>query len=150
MKQQERLSTLLSLCEGNEDAVSLIQEMWNLVEVWDDAVDGDHREPEHVVNRAFLWAICGRDENPFLLEHPELKLAMKQMVSVWMAANFLEKSKAHESLVTSYTLRCSPYLFFVSVVIAAAGVAAGAEAALLLFGDSSEDSFKAYVAEHQE
>lgn len=143
-------SQLLVLCKGNESACELIEAMWDLVEVWDDAVDGDHKEDEKVINRSFLWAICGQHENAFLLSHPELRLAIKQMTAVWLAANALERSGDPEKIRTAYTLRCSPYLFFVSVVIAAAGVEHGAIAANLLFGADTGDSFEAYMAEHQE
>jgi hypothetical protein len=140
---------LASLCK-NKYAADLIAEFWRMAEVWDDTVDKDGKESESAVNRAFLWAICGRDENPFLLEHPELRLAIKQTVAMWLAANALERSGEPDKIRTAYTLRCSPYLLFVSIVIAAAGVEAGAKAALFFYGGPDNDSFDAYMAEHME
>jgi hypothetical protein len=148
--RESAIEFLVKLCGDNQNAASLIVELWNLVEVWDDALDKDHREPDAVINRAFLWAIAGRDENPFLMAHPELRLALKQMVAVGLAAHAMEKTKDPKQLLLSYTLRCSPYFFFISVVVAAAGVRAGAEAALYLFGTPDDDTFEAYMAEHKE
>ena len=148
--QQRILAQLAPLCKGRADAIHLIEDMLNLVEVWDDAVDKDHRESEEDINRAFLWALCGRDENEFLTSNPGLRLAMKQMVAVWIAANVMERSGDIEKIRTAYTLRCSPYLFIVSVVAAASGVREAAQAAAILFGEEHGDSYVDYVADHME
>lgn len=148
--QSSILDQLKPLCGRRLDALELVEEMLNLVEVWDDAVDKDHQEPEDDINRAFLWALCGKDENQFLAEHPELRLAMKQMVAVWVAANVMERSGNLEQIRSAYTLRCSPYLFIVSVIAAAQGVQHAAKAAVILFGQEHGDSYVDYVAEHME
>lgn len=139
---------LLRLCGGDEDAMGLINGIWQAVEIWDDCIDRDHMEPEATVNQAFIWMLCEKDQNPFLKRHPHLVHALRQMAVVWMAANRLERSGVPYKVNVAHTLRCSPYLFFVAVVTAAAGTQPGVDAAELLFGSEFNDTLAGYMAEH--
>lgn len=139
---------LFRLCGANDDAMALIEGVWGFCEVWDDCIDRDNMEPEPLVNQAMLWALCDKEENPFLIQHPHLREALRQMAVIWLAANQLERSGNAYKVNAAYTLRCSPYLFFVSVVTAAAGMAAGVEAAELLFGNEFNDTLQGYLIEH--
>lgn len=137
----------MALC-GNDEARQFLADVWNLCEVWDDAVDRESNESEQDINRAFTWALFA-DENQFLNRHPSLRLVLKQMVAMWMAANALQARGDRASLATAYTLRCSPYLVCVAAVIATTGsLADGARAALHLYGTDSADTLDAFIAEH--
>lgn len=139
---------LLDLCDGNVDAVSLIVESRNLCEVWDDAIDGESKESPENINRAFQWALFGFEDNPFYQSHPELRSALQVAIANWLTANALEKSGDPEKLFTAYTLRCSPYDFFVSVVLAAAGPVNALKAALAFRTEASPDRLDNYLEEH--
>lgn len=141
--------TLLRLCGGNADAVSLIEGTWSLVEVWDDAIDGEKNEPDEAIHAAFLWALFGLHDNRFYRAHEvRLRHAFLVMVANWQAANELERSRDREQLVTAYTLRCSPYDFFVAVVLAASGIQAAREAAIYFRGRDTPDRLDDYLREH--
>ena len=123
---------VLALCDDNEDARNLIRDTWAFVEVYDDAIDGQKNETDATIHRAIEWALFDLHRNAFYRAHPEL-----------------EASGGREDLMHSYVLRCSPYDFFVAVVLAAAGPDAALRAAeRLRVHTSSVDSFDAYLAEH--
>ena len=140
---------VLALCDDNEDARRLIRDTWAFVEVYDDAIDGQKNETDATIHRAFEWALFDLHRNGFYRAHPELEAALRLMVINWRCANELEASGGREDLMHSYVLRCSPYDFFVAVVLAAAGPDAALRAAeRLRVHTSSVDSFDAYLAEH--
>jgi hypothetical protein len=143
-------AALAELCK-NKDAAELIREVWNLVEVWDDAVDREHNEPEANVHRAFEFAMFGLPRNPFYMTNlATLEPALRLMVANCKCAVELERRADVLSLVHSYVLRCAPYDFFVLVVLVAAGPAAAEQAATRLRCDTTAvDPFDDYVAEHQ-
>lgn len=145
----EDAAFVLALCGDNEHARSLILEAWTFVEVYDDAIDGQKNETDATIHRAFEWALFDLHRNAFYRAHPELEAALRLMVINWRCANELEASGGREDLMHSYVLRCSPYDFFVAVVLAAAGPDAALRAAeRLRVHTSSVDSFDAYLAEH--
>lgn len=141
------LDRVFELCATNE-ARNLIRCVMNLVHVWDDAIDGEKKQSDNEINTAFGWALFASHNDAFLQRNPSLWLSLNEMVVLWMAANKLEKEGTLESLRQSYVLRCSPYNFCCSVVGFDAGMEAAVEAAALLYGDSSEDSFEDYVQDH--
>jgi hypothetical protein len=141
-------TNILRLCGGNKDAAELIRGAWHLCEVWDDAIDGDKRKPDMQIHNAFMFAIFGLHRNPVWIKHPELEAALRLTIANWIAANDLEKSRDREHLVTAYTLRCSPYDFFVAVVLAVCGHAAAIEAARYFRGADTPDRLDAYLREH--
>ncbi len=141
---------LADLCR-NDAAADLIAQVWNLVEVWDDAIDREHNEPDAGIHRAFEFAVFGLPRNPFYMANlATLEPALRVMLANWKCANELERRGDIESLMHAYVLRCSPYDFFVSVVLVAAGPIAAEQAAMRLRCDTaSVDPFDNYVAEHQ-
>jgi hypothetical protein len=136
------------MCGGNDDAVALIEDFWRLCEVWDDAIDGEKNESDVDINRAFLWALFGLNDNAFYREHPELRASLQTCIANWQAANVLERSGDREKVITAYTLRCSPYDFFVAVVLAAGGMPAAYSAALYFRSAIGPDRLEDYLAEH--
>lgn len=149
MQPESQRETLLRLCGGNEHAVALIYDAWRFAEVMDDAIDGEKREADADIYKAFTWALFDVHRNPFYAEHRAgLELALRVAVSEWMAATRMESSRDREQLVTAYTLRCSPYSFFVAVVLAASGPAAADEAAHFLRSADGPDRLDDYLREH--
>lgn len=139
---------ILRLCGNRPEGLSLIKGAWALCEVWDDAVDGDKRKSETEIADAFCWALFGLWSNPLWRESRELHSALRVAIADWRAANELEKSGDFEKVVTAYTLRCSPFSFFVAVVLAANGPAAADEAARYFRGMPSPDRLASYMHEH--
>lgn len=141
---------LLDLCDGQADAVDLILGAWRFAEVYDDLIDGEKRETDQAIHEAVQWALFGLHGNAFYLRHrASLAPALQVAIAEWRAANELERSGEVEQLVTAYTLRCSPYTFFVAVVLAAGGPAAAVRAAEFFRARPSADRLEAYLREHQ-
>ncbi len=139
---------ILDLVGGDADAAGLIHDFLNLCEVWDDAIDGEHKESAQSIHSAFEWALFGLQENMFYRNNPQLASSMRVCIANWKAANVLEKSPEPEHLHTAYTLRCAPYDFFVAVVLAASGPDAADKAALNFRGRLTGDSLDLYIQEH--
>lgn len=138
---------LYELCT-TQDARHLIKCVWNFVEVWDDAIDGEKNQSDVSINHAFNWALFEAPNDPFLRQHPALWLSMQEAIALWTTANQLEKTGRIEDLRQSFVLRCSPYNFFVSIVGLDSGPEAAIEAATLLYGGPTDD-FDRYVQEHK-
>ncbi|HEY1129129.1 MAG TPA: hypothetical protein VGF12_06980 [Roseateles sp.] len=149
MQPESQRETVLRLCGGSEDASRLIFDAWRFAEVMDDAIDGEKQEPDADIYSAFTWALFDLHRNPFYLEHRSaLELALRVAVAEWWAATRMEGSRDREQLVTAYTLRCSPYSFFVAVVLAAAGAKAADEAAHYFRSSPTPDRLDDYLREH--
>lgn len=133
-----------ALCGGNEDAVRLIDEVWHHVETWDDLVDQDKPVSPEAVNALLTWAIFELPLNPIYQAFPELQFLFRTVVSNWFAANVLER-KGLEGKARAYSLRCSPYDFFVGVVFVTSGAKAADEAALFFRSLPTGETFDEYM-----
>jgi hypothetical protein len=138
---------LIDLCDGNQEAVDLIRGIWKLCEVCDDLIYGDKRLPDADIHALFLWLLFVLPNNP-VWQRIEVQASFRLAISNWFAANQLEKSGDREKVITAYTLRCSPYDFFATRVMAAAGPQAGDRAALVFRGMDSPDRLDDYLNEH--
>lgn len=120
---------ILRLCSGNEAAVQLINGFWKRCEIWDDLVDQDKPVTPAEVNELVLWALFEIQLNPVYQANPALQLLLRVVVANWFASNVLERGD-RDGKATSFALRCSPYDFFVGVVLTVSGAAMADEAAL--------------------
>jgi hypothetical protein len=146
---ESRVDTLQRLCANNLDAVRLIEDAWRFADVFDDAIDGEKKQTDAEIYRSFLWALFELHRNAFYVAHRDaLELAFRVAIAEWMTANRLERSGDREQLITAYTLRCSPYTFFVAVVLAAGGPEAADEAAHMFRSMATEDRLDDYLREH--
>jgi hypothetical protein len=139
---------LLTLCDGNKEAVDLINGFWGFAEVYDDLIDGEKNEADAAIHASMHWALFGLSENNFYRQHRELRSAMQVCIAEWKAANALEKSGDREKVATAFTLRCSPFSFFTAVVLAAAGPAAAEQAAIIFRSIGASDRLDDYMREH--
>jgi hypothetical protein len=138
---------LLRLCSGNADAVALCLGVLDISEVYDDMIDGD-KAPESQVHYAMGFALFGLHANSVYRAHPHLQFSLLQCIALWRAANDLERTGEREALANAYVLRCSPYPFIVSVVLAVSGMNAAIEAAKLFYSDVSCETLDDYMREH--
>lgn len=145
------LDQLAALCGDDQDATALIAGVWNLCEVWDDAIDGEKNESDDDIHRAFEFALFDLHANGFYQRHrATLEPVMRLMIDNWKCANDLERMGTPGALVHAYALRCSPYDFFYTVVLLASGPHAAVRAAQLLRCQQMDvDSIPAYFAEHR-
>lgn len=138
---------VIRLCRSSA-ARELIAEVWNIAEVWDDAIDGDHTEDPQTVNAAWESALFGLVTNPFLRAHSHLADFLFVSTTNWQCANALEAHGTRDALAHAYNLRCAYFDFFVAVVHVDAGPNAAREAAMRLRFAIQADPFDAYLKEH--
>ncbi len=146
--QPEPVESVLALCNGDIDAAELIHGMWSVVDLWDDVVDRDYDVAETRAATVFQWMLFELPRNRLWRENATLHASMRVTIANWQAANVLERSGEREQVITAYTLRCSPYDFFVAVVLAVAGTDAAARAALHFRALNNTDRLEDYLAEH--
>jgi hypothetical protein len=138
---------LLELCSGDVHAVSLIEGVWEFVEMYDDLVDGD-RHPENAVHKSMDFVLFGLNANPCYRSNPVLQHSLYHAIVLWKVANSLERTRNPDALNVSYTLRCSPFNFFVSVVLCVGGMEKAIRAAELFYDPGDDDTLASYVLEH--
>lgn len=138
---------VLKLCR-TDGARELIADVWNIAEVWDDAIDGDHNEDAGTVNAAWESALFGLTASPFMRNYPHVRDFLFVAATNWQCANALEQHGSRDALAHSYNLRCAYFDFFVAVVLLDAGPDAAREAAMRLRFAIKADPFDDYLTEH--
>lgn len=133
------------LCGGNQDAVNLIYGFWNQCEIWDDLVDQDKPVSGDQVNDLILWALFDIQHNAVYQAAPALHVLLRVTIANWLTSNKLAAGNRDER-ATAYTLRCSPYDFFVGVVLIVSGPRMADEASLF-FRSLGSESLETYLAE---
>ena len=100
------------------DAVTLLADVWDVMQAWDDAYDGDPADHHD----GYLKAVVKLPENP--LYHPLLMpLLIAQCYYDWMTANEFEQNNEH--LDKAYILRAG----YFRIVITAIHLLYGSESA---------------------
>jgi hypothetical protein len=140
---------LLDYCNGDSDAVKFIEDFWAFCIVWDDMIDQDKHYDDDHINNAMMWALFGINDDPFYRKFEiVLRPAIMQCIAKWMVANRFENS--HDNLAQAYTLRCSPYDVFATVVLLATGsFQKQTDVVEYLYEFTVGDKLDDYIAEHE-
>jgi hypothetical protein len=142
-------SDLMSLCNSNKEAVSLIDDFWGFMEAWDDIIDRDKPPNDEAINKAMMWALFGLQDNPFYKSFPGvLRGAIQHAVASWLTANKFERSGKRELVEQAYFMRCSAYDVFALVVLLAAGPDKHMAAVEYFRSLAPEDTLAKYMREH--
>jgi len=126
-----------------EDAVAYLIDLWNLIQVLDDAADGDSSD-RSAVDRAIWTALAGMPMNAFYERHRAwLVPAMAQATLKWMASDAAER--AGQADARSYMWRAGYY----DVVCLVVGLVHGPSSqrswdALALYGESLAEYMKEF------
>lgn len=142
----EHEAEVLRLCSGNEAAVQLINGFWKRCEIWDDLVDQDKPVTPEQVNELVLWALFEIQLNPVYQANPALQFLLRVVVANWFASNVLERGD-RDDRAAAYTLRCSPYDFFVGVILAVSGPVMADEAAIYFRSFKGAETIDSYLGE---
>ena len=137
---------ILRLCGGNDAAVDLIYGFWRRCEIWDDLVDQDKPVSPAEVNDLMLWALFEIQLNQVYQANPSLQFLLRLTIANWFASNILSAGD-RDARATAYALRCSPYDFFVGVILAVSGPAAADEAALFFRSLRGAETIDSYLQE---
>lgn len=142
------IQELLRLCNGNQDAVRLIEGLWLLSRLYDQVIDREFHLSDSEVHSAMAFAMVGLPNNPVWKSNPALQQSLMDAIVQWRAANALEKRGDPDALIAAFSMRCSPFNVMAAVVMTVAGMDAAVEAAALLHGQTGDDSLAEYIAEH--
>ena len=141
---------LLDLCEGDEEAVDFIVQLWNFFVTWDDAVDRDKHGSDADINIAMMWGLFGLHDSAFYSRHATvLRPVIMKCIADWLVANKFEASREPLKLEHAYFLRCSPYDVFAIVVLLVAGFEQQLKAIEFFHTIAPEDSLANYLQEHR-
>jgi hypothetical protein len=98
---------------------------------------------------SLMWALFGINDDPFYRRFEMvLRPAIMQCIAKWHVANRYER--VHDNLAVAYTLRCSPYDVFATVVLLASGsFQKQTEAVDYLYSFTIGDKLVDYLDEHE-
>jgi hypothetical protein len=140
---------LIQFCNGNVEAVALIDGFWEFMEAWDDIIDRDKAPDDEAINKAVLWALFGLQDNVFYKAFPGiLRTAIQQAVVSWLTANKFERSGKRALVEQAYFMRCSAYDVFALIVLLAGGSDKHAAAVEYFRGLAPDDTLASYMREH--
>ena len=115
------VDALSELCGQNDDAVALMQSLWYVSQVWDDAVDGEG-EP-YRVSDAFETLLVRIPANPFYRRHMhQLTPMMSQTILNWHTSNTMEDKQEGEDINRAYMLRASMWQLFHYIIMLNCGM----------------------------
>lgn len=102
----------------HDDGQRLLLDIWEVIQAWDDAEDGD-------ANKSFSQAM--RKANIDIPQNPlygafATPFQMQQMYLKWQAANSFERAKLLEHLPKSYMLRAEYYQLIINMVCLLEGI----------------------------
>lgn len=110
-----------SIYKGNEDAIRLSTQLWDLAQTWDDLYDGDPISRD-AVNKAFTDALFMLPANP--LYGPDIQANLLNVYLRWQDANIIESSNASDNeLAKAWMLRAGIYDLFVLIAAKLYGLA---------------------------
>jgi hypothetical protein len=132
---------------GNEAAVSFIEDLFAAWHIWDDLIDKDKEITDESINQAFFTAFINIPRNPFYQANfNTLSPLLENAFINWFAANKLEQNK--ENLEAAYALRN----INLSIIVACANIIGGVDWAASVAIDiqtnlKKNDPFEVYVEE---
>jgi len=105
--KRDRLKLLLG--DKDERLIDLMMDLWDVMQAWDDAVDGD--EANHA--EGYKKAMLNLPNNPYYISC-NIPFLVSQSYYNWNTANQFEKDKIE--LEKAYMLRASYYGIIIMVV----------------------------------
>lgn len=117
-REKEAITNVIEHFIENEQARRLLLDIWDVVQAWDDAEDGDVN-PQ--TSRAFRLSNVDLPTNP-LYGPFGTAFQIQQMYLKWEAANAFERANMPELLHKSYMLRAEYYQLIVNMVCFFEGV----------------------------
>lgn len=96
------------ILKGNRDAVNYCLEMYRIIQVWDDLVDGDVPAGEQSIDSAFMASLVTIPSNPFFQQYSVYLIpTVLNCILQWQDSNKLEKSGTDHDLHMAFVLRAS-------------------------------------------
>lgn len=94
---------------GQQDAISMANELFYISQVWDDLIDKNKPVPDNAINRMMWIALVDLPLNPFYqLNFCALHPIIRNAIMDWMTATYIERNyDSMQELTISYIIRDS-------------------------------------------
>ena len=146
MTLEENLRQALKL---PEEAIRWLLDLWDVIQAWDDVVDGDAIE-RPVLDRAIWLSLYGLQANVFFDRNRYLLLPLLgNAVLKWKASDTIEREHLADHYHKAYMLRAGYYDLILHVVAIVHGEDEAMKSAHIvasLYGESYDDYVKEFNA----
>jgi hypothetical protein len=117
-----------AVCRGNADAIRFLEDITEVLHLWDDLVDKDKELPDEVINRAMWKALVDLPRNPFYAQNfATLNTLLVAAIVNWEVATQMErKQTGKDDLHIAFILRSS----YIDLVLGTAIIIGGREHAI--------------------
>lgn len=141
MTHESALRKNLTAMGYHADAVDWLMMVWDLIQVFDDAADGD-TPPRDQVSRAVWAAFVGMPTNAFYTaKAPVLTPILATQILKWEASDRLERAGAGDAMTFAWRAGFYDLVLWVGHLC---GLSGHGEAILALYGESFEDYRKEF------
>jgi hypothetical protein len=128
-----------------EEAIRWLLDLWDVIQAWDDVVDG-HAIERAALDRAIWLSMYGLPANVFFDRHRYALLpVMANAVLKWKASDTIERERLAEHYQKAYMLRAGYYDVVLHVLAIVHGDAEAMKSAHIvpsLYGETYEDYVK--------
>lgn len=111
-KKRQEMKEFIEHFVKNEEGVRVLLMIWDGIQAWDDAYDGDTNSK---MVAAMRYAFVDLPSSPLYLP-ANIRLQIQQMFLKWHVANVIEESGLKDQLHKSYMLRAEFYQLIVNMV----------------------------------
>ena len=147
MENQEKL--IQQLCRGDESAMTFLNIIAHVSQVWDDLIDKDKPIHDAQINSMMWQALIDLNENQFFANHlAQLLPLMKKAIIDWQCANAFEREKDATMFKVSYIKRSCVTDIAIFVAYLCGGLEHSLQCAVLIErAVFQDDDFNEYVKE---
>lgn len=93
-------------CMGNQSAISFLETIGTITQIWDDLIDKDKPLSDYEINEAFIGCLIDLPRNAFYRENfLDLQPVIEHVIIQWVASAKIEKSGDHELLPITFVTR---------------------------------------------
>ena len=109
--------------QGNHAACQYCLDLWDIAQVWDDLIDGDHVEGDEI-NKVMVKATSSLHTNPFFVQYASSLIPVQVSTFLqWRDATTIEldPERTEDDLAKCYMLRAGLYSLFAFVAFLVGG-----------------------------
>jgi hypothetical protein len=110
------------VCLGNQDAIRFLNDITDVLHLWDDLIDRDHELPDAHINKTMWIALVALPRNPFYVQHfMALNSILVTAIVNWQIATDMERKPSSDNEeVIAFIIRSS-YIDIITLVAVLCG-----------------------------
>ncbi len=126
--QSENSEAVVRVCRGNQDAVRFLEDITEILHLWDDLVDRDKPLQDAQINQTMWKALITLPRNPFYASYfQQLNTLLMAAIVNWEVATHMEREPHGENdLAIAFILRSA----YIDLVLGVALIVGGRDHAL--------------------